>query len=407
MSNINKSNYVPDQNPFDVLGVASTATDAEITKAFRKKALQLHPDKQQGLTKNQQDDMAHEFHQVQQARAFLLDADYAQARRKYQSKLESQRARQQADAAREQQMSQNRKRMRDELRKQEEDAKRRSQSANLPTSTRGTTTTNKDHLDHLRRQGNQMRQDYAERAAATATAFNESLKTESSKNRKRENERIEYRQIRLKWSRKKLRASSSSPSEHSIASLLSRFGSVEQVELIGSKGNAALVTFASESSCQPCVQFYATSEEMRASYVGKRKEDEEEREAVQAREESSQRAELTRARDTEDVKEWKLRQANERERLMRQMKEDDDDDDGPTASTRSPSPGRNDNGDFGTSFPPKFPISAEFMKMKLPLEKLVMAESKLLEGIIADEVIKQLKLIGHTITESDRPVKDL
>ena len=51
-------------------------------------------------------------------------------------------------------------------------------------------------------------------------------------------ERLERRQVRVKWSRSKV---GKSHSEHSLADELSKFGVVEGVELIGSKGNAALV----------------------------------------------------------------------------------------------------------------------------------------------------------------------
>eukprot|EP00957_Ditylum_brightwellii_P104318 7946094-Ditylum_brightwellii.AAC.1 len=49
---------------------------------------------------------------------------------------------------------------------------------------------------------------------------------------------------------------------------------MEDVELLGAKGNAALVTFANASSCLPCVEEYLDSDAMRAMFVGARKKDE-------------------------------------------------------------------------------------------------------------------------------------
>ena len=43
--------------------------------------------------------------------------------------------------------------------------------------------------------------------------------------------------------------------------------------MLGSKGNAALVTFTDGSSCGPCVDAYRSSEDMRATFVGRRKAD--------------------------------------------------------------------------------------------------------------------------------------
>ena len=50
-------------------------------------------------------------------------------------------------------------------------------------------------------------------------------------------------------------------------------GGVESVELIGAKGNQALVTFADGSSCVKCDDAFRTSETMRATFVGRRKMD--------------------------------------------------------------------------------------------------------------------------------------
>ena len=47
---------------------------------------------------------------------------------------------------------------------------------------------------------------------------------------------------------------------------------VKQVETIRSKGNSALATLENASNCHPCVDAYATSEEMCASLVRKRKQ---------------------------------------------------------------------------------------------------------------------------------------
>jgi DnaJ family protein C protein 17 len=385
----------PDKDPYQVLGLTHThtahdhPTDVEITKAYRKLALKLHPDKQQqqNLSDAEGKLRAARFHDIQQARSFLLDEEHKSAREAYKTKRASQHVRKQADQAREKGMSERRKRMREELHKQEAAA------AGRPTQTKsGASATDEssrkrgrsrkdtaedDLVEKLRRQGQEMRDAYGDRAAAESvdrqTARDDKKRSASSKK-----PALDDRQVRLKWSRKRMRTS---PSEHSLAKQLSEFGAVESVEMIGSKGNAALVTFTDAASVAPCVTAYQDSEEMRATFVGKRKEREEEREANA---DVPPPIRTERGRDGENVQDWKLRKAAERERLLRELEEEDVgqgasvETDDKSKKARKPSKGTSN------PFPPPFPSTDDYQNLS-SFGKLQHAESLLLKGIVSPE----------------------
>jgi DnaJ family protein C protein 17 len=397
MSNAKKNE--PDKDPYSVLGIHTTATDAEITKAYRKLALQLHPDKQQqqNLSDKQSKLKQEQFHDIQQARSFLLDDEHAKAREALKTKRASQHVRKQADSAREKGMSERRKRMREELHRQEAAASGRSSGAGVATSTNESSSRKRgrhqdkqdaDLVEKLRRQGQEMRDAYGDKAAA------ESVDRQTAQDLKQQQQQstktkpaLDDRQVRLKWSRKRMRTS---PSEHSLATSLSTFGAVERVEMIGSKGNAALVTFADSNSVTPCVHAYKDSEEMRAAYVGKRKEREEE---TEAKADVPPPIRTERARDGENVEDWKLRQAAARERLSRELEEEDVTGKGASAietdqraKARTPSKGTSN------PFPPPFP-SADDYKDLSPMEKLQQAESLLMKGIVSPERLQRSKVV--------------
>ena len=65
------------------------------------------------------------------------------------------------------------------------------------------------------------------------------------------------RQIKLKWSR----TSHGRLDEESLTSIMKEYGDVVAIELLGSKGNSALITFASSSSCVACVDAYRKCDE--------------------------------------------------------------------------------------------------------------------------------------------------
>jgi DnaJ homolog subfamily C member 17 len=380
----------PEKDPYDVLGVPFGATDTEITKAYRKLALTLHPDKQSNLSPAQAEDIAKRFHDVKEARAFLLEVEHAEDRRQFDAKRESERLRREADALREQTMSARRKQMRDELQAKEAAAK----LVRKRTSVKRKQQQDDDLVEQLRREGKRKRTEFAERDAA---AHQEKELQEELQRRQDQKDRqaaLEERQVRLKWDRKKVKPS---PSEDSLAKLFSeKFGAVEHVELLGKKGNQALVTFEDSSSCPPCVEFYADSKEMRAKFVGKRKDEEEEQ--MEQEEEQDQESEMERHKQKshrssgESLESRRLRQAEERERLLREMEEEEENenvggkvpDEKKKKSTKA-SMGRK------SKFPLPLPESEKYQNLS-PLDILENFEDGVLRNLISPDKLQSIKV---------------
>lgn len=347
MSNPSSKDF-PKDDPYEVLGVQPTDDAAAINKAYRKLALQLHPDKIQQLSAKDQELAAERFQKIQTAKAFLTEPEHAKAREKYDLQRASQLRREQVEAERTKSMSDRRKRMRDELAEQEKDARQRK-------AKHQTTKDNQQKVQDLKKEGEQLRQQFADKEAAKVAA--EVVKTNK-----------EDRQIRLKWSRKKLKIS---PTEHSIAQLMQQFGAVEAVEFLGSKGNAALVTFSDPNSCRSCVDMYADSDEMRATFVGKRKETEESK--------NEQASSLPTEKPAS--KDWKVQRAAEREKLLREMELEENNNGSPKqkrVKRKSPYP-----------FPPQFSGDKNYLS---PLQLLQEQEAFVLKDFLPPETIKAIQL---------------
>mmetsp|Transcript_12561 Transcript_12561/g.20926 ORF Transcript_12561/g.20926 Transcript_12561/m.20926 type:complete len:376 (+) Transcript_12561:28-1155(+) len=360
-------------DPYVLLSLEQSATESEIQKAFRQVSKQLHPDKQHGKSDREKEAIAKRYHFIQEARTFLLDP---KLRQPYDVQRGSRRRRQQQDRAREESMGARRRKMKEDLAQKEaslhEAAREQRDGYNTQ---RRQNRTEADLINKLRKDGKRKREEHAEKAA------DEELER-LRKQQRQDKQGIKKRQVRLKWSRKRI---SVSPSEHSLAELLSsKFGKVVQVEMLGKEGNKALVTFESASSCQPCVDFYATHKEMRATFVEK-KDDEPEEEEVEEPVSST-----TQGRDRENVEDRRRRQAAEREKLMREMEQEErgdsvDVDQEKTASRQQP---------LKRSlrpFPVDFPISEETNGMSA-FEKLQHYERQIFGNRISKELLEQLQV---------------
>jgi DnaJ family protein C protein 17 len=369
------SSFPAKGNPYETLSLPNFATPAAIKKKFRQLSLKYHPDKrQQNLTKLQTDELDKQFIAVQEARDFLLNDDHKDEKEKYDAKLKGEVLRKEQEKARDAAMSSRRKRMRDDL---------ESKIRNLSRTDHDVGESAEDEVEELKRDGKRMQEEFrkSERTAEERVAARERKKRKTTR---------ENRQVRVKWSRKKM----GGQSDDMIRKLLSRFGEVESVELIGSKGNAALATFVDASSCKPCVDFYSNSQELRATYVGKRKDEEDmgfdfPKEPVNLQ------------RDRESVEERNLRQAAEREVLLRKMEMEDEnhDHDIPISKQNETQKEKDSSRSAKQSsasslFPPTLPPCKLHEQSTMPtfLERLQSLEKKLLAGILSPEAIKEMEI---------------
>jgi len=262
-------------NPYDVLGLKSGATNEEISKAYKRLALRYHPDKhskpQEVGKKSKKDEerLKSKFLAITEARNFLLDEEFSERRKAYDKAIMSQQIRRREEEKREGQMSAKRQRLRDELLEKERKA-----AVSSSSSSRKATKLNpeEDTIELLRKEGRELRKEHAARtySTATTTAFDAAQKSDEDLAR------------------------------HSA------------VELIGSKGNAALISFVNTSSVNDCINSLLHSDSMRAYHVVRNI-------AAAGKALPAMHVHL----DYETLNDRRLRQNAERERLRRHLEEEE------------------------------------------------------------------------------------
>ena len=242
-----------DLDPYVVLGLSDySATSDDVAKAARKLGLKYHPDK------NPSEAAQLMFLRVQRAKDILLDpakrADIDSARIAVQKRKAHEQQR--ADG-----MDEKRKRFKHELEARLSGAVQTSEAKKtaVPESntsaftyspaTISTRQTSEDvaELERLRAEGVHLAEQLQQQQQQSVKPISSIVSLNS-------------RQLHIKW-----RRTDTSQSEDSLARLMRPYGEVQSVELTGSKGTSALVTFADAASVVTALHAFSDHSSFRVS----------------------------------------------------------------------------------------------------------------------------------------------
>ncbi|TRY56543.1 hypothetical protein DNTS_022799 [Danionella cerebrum] len=279
---------------YALLGVESTATEKQIKKAYRQRALSCHPDKNPDNPK-----AAELFHQLSQALEVLTDAAAKAAYDKVRA------AKKQAEA-RNRNLDDKRKKIKLDLEARERAAE------NVKAEDIKITRTLEEEIARLREQGSRELQEQ-QRLIQEQIQKERGTHTGSS----RSNEVTP--KLKVKWKSKKEDDSNAGYSQECLLSLFQKYGEVLNVLISKKKRGSAVVEFASakaaELACKnenglmgsPLTISWLEGKPAPAPHSDF----------------NASQSELRSERDYESVVLMRLRQAEERKRLIEEMKRDE------------------------------------------------------------------------------------
>ncbi|KAG5185002.1 hypothetical protein JKP88DRAFT_348407 [Tribonema minus] len=295
------------QDWYATLGVTKDATDEAIQKSYRKLALKCHPDKNPDKP-----EAAALFDTLTRTKDFLLDSE---TRREYDAKRQAAEARARLKEQRDKGMGERRRRMKAELEARE---RKLAAAAAAPGGAQRGGSGAKSVLDRLKEEGRARRE-----AAAAAQAARDAAAASSGARKRPRSEagaELEERQVRVKWSRRRC-----SHGDDTLAVLFGRYGSVTAVSLTGTKGNSALVTFATPEAASAAAAALSNDDTLRATRVrgGDRAIPSHDADGDSGGGGGSGSGGAERGcvdhKDYESVVMMRMRQAAERQRLIREM----------------------------------------------------------------------------------------
>ncbi|CAG9816386.1 unnamed protein product [Phaedon cochleariae] len=268
---------------YELLEIDITSTVADIKKAYRKKALQCHPDK------NPDDPNASKkFHELSKVLEVLTDEA---ARAAYDKVLKGKK-----EAA---------------LRHKELDSKRRKLKEDLESRERGITSKKsadqllREEIDRLRKEGSKQVEEEVEYVTRK-------LREERTLN-------TEYfdgsvHRIKIKWAANKNDPTNGGYSQEMLHRFLSKYGDIQALVMSPKKTGSALVEFKDKKAAEMAVDFETglSINPLKLDWVDGPPKG------------NKPTSNLIKESDFESVTLTKLRQAEERKRLIAQMMAEDD-----------------------------------------------------------------------------------
>ena len=315
---------IKDLDLYLLLNVETDATEKEIKKAYRKKALKCHPDKNPDNPK-----AAEEFHRLSDAYEVLSDEA---ARKAYDTVLKARKAAE----IRKRQLDSKRRKLRDELEEREKRAKDDAESEVLNQNTKGKSDEEKlaEEIERLRRRGNAMLEEEQERirdeiekekktrrdASISSSESGSTLPSGGTK-------------LKVRWKND----SDGRYGSESLRKIFSKYGDVAEVVVMdgsGGKKGSGLVEmctpFAADMASKIEIGFSECP--LKVKLLGAEnstKMPPRQEELFPSASSTSSSAfdnELSRETDFESLVMRKMRQEEERKRLMKEMMEQDQED---------------------------------------------------------------------------------
>ncbi|GAB0088131.1 dnaJ homolog subfamily C member 17 [Sergentomyia squamirostris] len=281
---------------YGMLGVDISATAIEIRKAYRKKALDCHPDK------NPDNPRAAElFQELAKALEILSDES---ARSAYDRVLNARKAAE----LRNRELDSKRKKLKEDLEEREKtaaaDANRRK---TYKTVAKSPEEELQDEIERLRKEGSRLLQEEQEilRQQIHQTLQVHSQVFDSSKHR-----------IKIKWNAVKGDPTNGGYNEAILRKFLQKFGDIEAIVVSGKKTGSALVEFKSREASEMAINYEKGNPEnpLRLEWIG----------ATPKKPQTLPNTSTTVTdKDFEDLVLRQMRQAEERKRLIDQMMKED------------------------------------------------------------------------------------
>ncbi|NP_001269152.1 dnaJ homolog subfamily C member 17 [Bombyx mandarina] len=273
---------------YAVLDLQITATESEIKKAYRKKALQCHPDK------NPDDPKAAEtFHELSQALEILTDTS---ARAAYDKVL---RAKASAKL-RHQELDSKRQKLKEDLEKREREAASGTHT-NLTDSQRLA-----KEIERLQREGSRLLLEEQQR-----------MKNEIQKSVERMKEPVwdpSLNRIKIKWKVDKTDQNNSTYDEATLRKFLKKYGDIVALVISSKSRGSALIEFATKEAAEMAVQLEKglPDNPLTLKWVN-------DRPVLTTNKTVNGEPSLVSDRDYESLVFRKMRQAAERQKLIEEM----------------------------------------------------------------------------------------
>ncbi|XP_068627912.1 dnaJ homolog subfamily C member 17 [Battus philenor] len=282
---------IEDVDLYAILEIEISATESEIKKAYRKKALQCHPDK------NPDDPKAAEtFHELSRALEILTDVS---ARSAYDKVLRAKAA----AKLRHKELDSKRQKLKEDLERREREATQ-SQYSNLTDEQKLAA-----EIQRLQKEGSRLLQEEQQR-----------IKEEIQKNRSKFNEHVwdsSLNRIKIKWKADKNDPNNGGYDESTLRRFLKKYGEISVLIFSPKKKGSALVEFSSKEASEMAVEFEKGLPENPLSLKWLNNK------PVLTTKKNASTSSLVSERDYESIVLRKMRQAAERQRLIEEMLKED------------------------------------------------------------------------------------